>query len=382
MLAAFVALLFVSQEVRVSTDAELQKALKDARPGVTILIAPGDYQGGIFQSNLQGTAEKPITISGVDPDRRPVFTGGNSGIHIIQPAHLNIRNIVIRNVKGNGLNIDDGGAVLKPAHHINLAKITVSGTPAGNNDGIKLSGIKDFSVNNCDISNWGGSAIDMVGCHNGIIKDSHFENGGDNAIQTKGGSSGITIETSTFLNAGERPVNLGGSTGREFFRPPVNSIKAGQRTEATAITVQGCTIQGGTAGIAFVGATYSAARFNTIYAPKRWAFRILQETNATDFLPCGNNAVESNLIVYQSQNWGEQGINIGSGTQPKSFKFVDNFWYCLDAPNSTRANPNIEESNAIRGIHPHLEPLTSFTFKVAPSSPAAKVGAHAFPIKP
>lgn len=381
MLAAFVALLIVPQEVRVSTDAELQKALKDARPGVTILIAPGDYQGGIFQSNLQGTAEKPIIISGVDPRARPVIIGGN-GIHISKATYLTIRHLIIKDVKANGLNMDDGGLTAKPSHHINLSNISVSGTPKGNNDAIKLSGITEFTVNSCTAANWGGSAIDMVGCHNGVIKDSHFENGGDNAIQTKGGSSDIIIETSTFLNAGERAVNIGGSTGREFFRPPLETIKSGERLEAAKITVQGCTIQGGTAGIAFVGAVNSTARYNTIYTPGRWAFRILQETNTPDFLLCGNNVVESNLMVYQSQSWGEQGINVGGGTNPRSFRFSDNFWFCLDSPGNERPNPNIQEVRPIRGKNPHLEPLNTFTFRISETSPATKVGAHAFPVTP
>jgi len=381
MLAGILALSMLPQEVRVSTDQELQRALNNAKPGVTILIAPGDYQGGIFQSNLQGTAEKPIIISGVDSRARPVFIGGN-GIHISKPSHLTIRHIIIKDVKANGLNIDDGALDANSAHHINLSNVSVSGTPKGNNDAIKLSGIKEFTISSCSTSNWGGSAIDMVGCHNGMIKDSHFENGGDNAIQTKGGSSNVTIETSTFLNAGQRALNIGGSTGREFFRPPLESIKSGERFEATRITVQGCTIQGGTAGIAFVGSTFSTARFNTIYTPGRWAFRILQETSDADFIPCGNNTIESNLMVYQSQNWGEQGINVGGGTDPKSFKLIDNFWYCLDTPGTERANTNLTETRPSRGKNPQIQPLNSFTFRVTESSPAAKVGAHAFPTKP
>lgn len=381
MFLGLFALVLAPQEVRVSTDAELQHALKNARPGVTILIAPGDYQGGIYQSNLQGTADKPIIISGVDSRARPVFIGGN-GIQISKPAYLTLRHIVIRDVKANGLNIDDGSASNNSAHHINLSNISVSGTPKGNNDAIKLSGISEFTVSSCSASNWGGSGIDMVGCHSGLIKDSHFENGGDNAIQAKGGSSDITIETSTFINAGERAINIGGSTGREFFRPPLNTIKPGEWVEATRITVQGCTIQGGTAGIAFVGSTNSVAKFNTTYTPGRWAFRILQESRDPEFAPAGNNTVESNLIVFQSENWGEQGINVGGGTDPKSFKFNDNFWYCLNAPGTERPNPNITELRAVRGKNPQLEKFNSFTFRVPPDSPAANVGAHAFPKKP
>ena len=65
----------------------------------------------------------------------------------------------------------------------------------------------------------GGSGIDMVGCHHGIIKGNYFENMGSNSIQAKGGTQHITIEGNFFRNGGQRPLNLGGSTGLPFFRP-------------------------------------------------------------------------------------------------------------------------------------------------------------------
>lgn len=382
MLAAIFALVIAPQEVRVSTDAELQNALKNARPGVTILIAPGDYQGGIFQSNLQGTAEKPITIANEHPYLFPTFKGGN-GIHFSKPSYLKIRNINIKDVKANGLNIDDDGSPSTPANHIEISGLTVFNTPVGNNDAIKLSGVQDFSIEDCLIGKWGGSGIDMVGCHNGVIKNSVLSSGGDNAIQLKGGTSNVTIERCRFKDAGQRTINIGGSTGREFFRPPLDSIPAGQRVEAKNITVQGCTMLGATASIAMVGCTNSTVRFNTIYKPLKWAFRILQESREQDFIPCGNNKVDSNLILFNSDKWSENGINVGSGTNPKSILFSNNFWFCIDKPGTEKPNSNIIESSEIRGKDPQHK-LSDFDIDiyVNPKGPATKVGAHAFPVKP
>jgi hypothetical protein len=67
----------------------------------------------------------------------------------------------------NGFNIDDGGTFDSPAHHLILRGLTVEDNgPRGNLDGIKLSGVEDFLVEDCTVRRWGsgGSAVDMVGC--------------------------------------------------------------------------------------------------------------------------------------------------------------------------------------------------------------------------
>jgi hypothetical protein len=103
-----------------------------------------------------------------------------------------------------------------------------------------------------------------------------FEDDKGFGIQVKGGSSNIRIVRCRLEHAGSRAIQLGGSTGLQFFRPP---LKAGQEhAEARNLTVEGCTIIGSTGAIAFVGVDGAIVRFNKIYRPKRWAIRILQET--------------------------------------------------------------------------------------------------------
>ncbi|MFT5468643.1 MAG: hypothetical protein ACI8UO_003754 [Verrucomicrobiales bacterium] len=95
--------------------------------------------------------------------------------------------------------------------------------PRGNHDALKLSGLSDFVVRNCTFAGWGGSAIDMVGCHNGLIDNCTFTGkdgfSQDNGVQMKGGSSKIRVTRSWFEHAGQRAINLGGSTGLPYFRP-------------------------------------------------------------------------------------------------------------------------------------------------------------------
>ncbi len=367
--------------ITVRTTAELRQAVLQARPGTTILLAPGEYQGGLFFTNIKGEPDKPIVIAAADPNNPPVIKGGGECLHFSEAAYLELRHLVLTGAQYNGLNIDDGGSFETPAHHITLTNLTVRDIgPKGNCDGIKLSGVTEFRVQGCTVERWGdgGQGIDMVGCHNGLIENCtlRFEDDKGFGIQTKGGSANIVIRCCRFERAGMRAVNAGGSTGLQFFRPPVK--KGEQQAEARRITVEGCTFIGGTAAIAFVGVDEALVRFNTIYRPKRWAFRILQETTAEGFVPCRNGVVTDNLIVFRSDEWFEGGINIGPNTAPGTFRFARNWWYCVDEPQRSRPKLPVLEEDGVYGVDPLLKAPEQGDLSVKPESPAKRVGAHAF----
>ena len=325
----------MAEEVRVGTREELVAALANAKPGATILVAPGVYRGGVSQAKLRGTAERPIVIAGADATQPPVFEGGSGGLQLSSPEHVELRDFVIAGAGGNGLNIDDGGSRETPARHVVLRNLVVRDVgPEGNRDGIKLSGLDDFRVEGCRVERWGsgGSAIDMVGCHRGVIAGCTFLDArgeGANGVQTKGGSSEIVIQRCRFQDAGGRAVNAGGSTGLAYFRPVDASY------EAKNITVEDCTFVRGGAAVAFVGVNGAVVRRNTIVRPGRWVFRILQENQDARFAVCRNGRVAENTIVFRSDEVRDT-INIGGKTSPETFEFARNQWYCLDRPADTK----------------------------------------------
>lgn len=362
--------LFSVQAVTVSTTPELARALSHAKPGAIIKLRPGQYAGGQFL-NIHGTRQKPILITAEKPADPPVFT---SGVQFSSVSYVQIDAISIKGATTNGLNIDDGGSRDKPSKGIALTNLKISDLPKGNHDGIKLSGVDDFRVENCVVERWGGSAIDMVGCHGGAILTNTFRSGGDNGIQTKGGTSEITIRACRFENAGQRGVNIGGSTGLDFFRPPITSMPSTGRYEAKNILVAGCVFVGCVAPVAFVGVDGSTVCFNTMIHPDRWAIRILQETRGQGFMSTRKGVFEDNLIVYRASSWASGGVNIGDGTSPETFRFARNFWFCSDGPTRPPALPTAE-SGGVYGKDPKL----TSNYGVQPGSPAAKVGAHALP---
>jgi len=367
----------VGDDIRVRDTESLHRAISRARPGDRILIEAGEYAGGHGFKGLHGKPGLPITIAGSDPKRPPRFTGGGSSIQLSEISYVELRDIHITRPQHNGLNIDDGGSVTNPSHHVTIANIEVSDLPAGNNDGIKLSGLDDFSVRNCTVRRWGGSAVDMVGCHRGRIEGCTFQQGGSSGVQAKGGSSNIVIAGSLFDNYGERGVNLGGSTGEAYFRPPISSMPEKGRYEARDLRVTGCTFVAGTAPVAFVGVCGAEVEFNTIYMPKRWAIRILQETTSAGFLPSQRGRFTGNLVVFRSDQWFAGGVNIGGGTKPDSFVFEHNFWFCVDEPSRSRPQLPTPERAGVYGVDPQLADVAKGNFGVRSSSPAKGFGAHA-----
>lgn len=356
--------------------ATLRQALATAGPGTRVLVAPGQYEGGFYAENVRGAAGKPVVVAAQDPARPPVFHGGK-GAHLSDVAYLELRDLVFDGATANGLNIDDGGSYATPSHRVVLSRITVRNVgPRGNRDGIKLSGVDDFRVEGCVLERWGdgGSGIDMVGCHRGVIERcrfTHEETATSNAVQAKGGTREVVIRRCHFQNAGQRAVNLGGSTGMEFFRPRPEGF------EARDLTVEGNVFVGSLAPVAFVGVDGATVRFNTIYRPRRWALRILQETTAPGFVPSRNGRFTDNLVLFRSDEMVEA-VNIGPKTAPQTFRFARNGWYCLDQPARSRPSLPTPETGGIYGRDPRLQNPESGDFRPAPGSPATAIGAHAY----
>jgi len=342
----FVALpmLACAADVRVKDAGGFRAAIAAAKPGTRILLAGGDYGGGFHFANLRGEEGRPIVIAAAEPKEAPVFRDSNAGMHLSNPAYVELHNLVFAKLAHNGLNIDDGGVTTNAsARGVVLRGLRISDVGSdGNHDGIKLSGLWDFRVVDCTIERWGtrgGSAIDMVGCHRGVIEGNTIRHNvpeppNCSGVQGKGGTSDVVIRRNRFEHAGGRAVNIGGSTGLKFFRPPLAS--GGQHVEARNLRVEGNTFIGSVVPVAFVGVDGAVVRFNTIERPGRWALRILQETTAPGFVACRNGEFTDNTIVFESSRWSEGGVNIGAGTAPETFKFARNWWLCADNPERSR----------------------------------------------
>lgn len=347
----------------------IAEAAGAAQPGDTLLVYPAAYNGGMYIENLKGESGAWITIRGVG-DTAVSIVGGNNAIQFSDPAYLRLENLRFTQQTGNGLNIDDGGSYQSPAIHLEISHCIFEDIAAtGNNDLLKMSGVDSFLIEGCIFRNGaaGGSGIDMVGCHIGTIRNNLFENLGSNSIQAKGGTRWVTIHANTFLQGGQRTLNLGGSTGAAFFRPP------GANYEAADLEVTANVIQGSWAAVAFVGSQRVKVWNNTIYLPQNWVMRILQESPDTSFYQAVAYGEFVNNIIVMGSSLSTV-ANIGPNTNAKSFLFSHNLWFHKDNPAwPGPVLPSAETSGLIQADPTFLN-IQSSDLHLQPGSPAIGSG--------
>ncbi|MCK6445639.1 MAG: right-handed parallel beta-helix repeat-containing protein [Planctomycetes bacterium] len=364
-------------DVRVSNARELQRALREASPGTRVLVAPGEYEA-VHVANVRGEESRPIVVTAADPASRPVFRGG---LGFSDVGFLELERLIVERAGGNGVNIDDGGTFETPSHHVVVRELVIRDIGGrANHDALKLSGVEDFRVEGSTFERWGrgGSAIDMVGCRRGVITACTFRDREDDpaasGVQAKGGSREIVVRDSRFEHAGQRAVNLGGSTGLAYFRPKPEGF------EARDVTVEGNTIVGSLAPIAFVGVDGATVRFNTFHRPRKWLLRILQETRGPDFVPCRRGVFTDNLIAYRSDEVSTI-ANVGDATAPDTFEFARNYWFCIDEPRREPPRLPVAERAARGGEDPRFVDAERGELSLAEDSPARAHGADASPRK-
>lgn len=320
--------------------ASIGRAATDAGPGAHVVVHAGVYPGGIYLEGLRGLSIAPITIGGAPGEERPVILGATEGLHLTRVSWLELHDLVIDGASGNGVNTDDGGDVSDPSatHHVRFSGLEIRNIGSGGNqDCLKLSGINSFEV----VDSWftrcggGGSGIDMVGAHDGYIGANGFSEMGSNAVQAKGGSTDIVIHANRFTNAGQRAINMGGSTGLEFFRPPLDP--ASPNAEARRIHVTANLFEGGDTPFAFVGCVECVVAHNTIVDPGVWLFRILQETTSQggfEFEPARDGFLANNIFYFE-RGQIRSDVNIGPNTMPETFALSNDLWFAHDRPTAS-----------------------------------------------
>jgi len=340
---------------------------------------PGTYDGGIYLEDLRGTRELPIWIGGIPGEDRPVIHGGSQAVHLVRARYLVLENVEIAHTTQNGINCDDGADYANPdaTRHLVFRNLDFHDIGrGGNQDALKLSGVDDYFVLDCQFARTsaGGSGIDQVGCHQGLIARCKFTDIGSNAIQCKGGSRDIEIRWNRFVNGGQRAINIGGSTGFQYFRPPLSTTAP--NAEARDIRVIANLFCGSDAPVAFVGAEESLVANNTFIRPRHWLLRILQETTSRDgyrFVPCGHNRFLNNIVQFDSSQI-RTAVNIGPNTDPDSFRFSHNLWYAVDRPSRSRPTLPTPETKALVGQAPQFLDDARGGYALSPHSPAAASG--------
>ncbi|MCD6365377.1 MAG: right-handed parallel beta-helix repeat-containing protein, partial [Planctomycetes bacterium] len=335
----------------VTDEASLAAALSIAADGDEVLLAPGTYTDHVGVSNLTG-----VTIRSADPNNQAIIDGSthNDAMRLQSPVRVTIADLIITGAGDNGLHID--AAAGPSAQDVTIRNVTVLDTnPDGNHDAIKLSGVYGFHVDGVYVNTWGGSAIDMVGCHNGLIENSLFDNTGcdelsGTGVRPKGGSTHITIRANRLINANERPLSFGGSTGLQWFDPqPPGDV------EADYITAEGNVLISPKAGICYINIDdHVVARKNVLYRPNRWVMRIQKENTNPGFVDTQKGSFIDNIVLWEE---GDIHLFVGSsaGTMPETFTFAGNQWYNMTEPSNSTPDLPAAETGGTYGIDPQVD---------------------------
>jgi parallel beta helix pectate lyase-like protein len=323
----------------------IARAARSISPGTAIYLHAGTYPGGTFLTALRGTAAQPIWIVGAPGEARPVIAGGSQGLYLTRPSYVVLQNFEVRDTADNGINVDDAEEVANPeaAHSVLFRDLDIHDTgkqPSGVANCLKMAGVNDFLILGSSFARCGNGpgsgavGVDGVGVHRGRVSFNRFIANGFGGIQFKGASRDIEIRSNFFQNTGWRGVNMGGSTGEPFFRPPLAASTLNY--EAARIQVVANVFDGSEAAAAFAGCLDCQFNHNTVINPSKWVLRILQETltiGRYTFARAGNGVVAGNIFYFRRAdlNAGED-INVGTDTDPRSFSLIRNLWYAHDSP--------------------------------------------------
>lgn len=300
-----------------------------------------------INQHITGTPDAPITIISHESKEQAIIRKGDIGLRLTSCRYLHLERFAIRANSEAGIRIDDGGDPTAPSENITLRNLTLlEAGREGVGQALHIAGARNVMISRCDFEGWSESAIEFVGSHDSVVDRCEFR-GRDgynppNAIRIRGGSSNVTIRTSTFRWAGRDTLMIGGDSEPEDFRP------AGARYEAIDAVVTGNRMIGGGTPIVWNTAQRGYVHHNTIVIPHWTVVQIMQKREDSGFLPCASGRFEENLVVYDKRI--RLPVTVGPYTDFPSFTMRRNAWYGIDG----RALPKlpIPESSGVYQVDP------------------------------
>lgn len=351
--------------------ANIQAAAATIKPGDTVFLHSGLYEGYQIISRLKGTPEAPILITRYFSDDIEI-RGGWQFVSCEHIKFLNLNFQANEQYPGRLINVDNGGSCETRSRFIVFDSCSFSGvTDTKAICALKFGGVDDFEVRNCSFTdNPGCDAMDFNVCHRGLISNNQILDclsGG----HIKGGSSGITMERNLFFNAagdGWVAFELGGDTGDQFYCP-------GDDFEVKDLNFYSNIVAGGYRGLALSSARDCRVINNTFYDCGQATFRLL--TTSHKFPALAGNVIENNLFAF-----GDAKYFNGSPQPANAAKFDRNIYYGLKDKNfagpywDSPALDSVKESNPM--VYGSETPMFGYPdaiiYALASGSPALGAG--------
>ena len=334
----------------ISPGGDLRPILDLIEPGDEILLLPGVHQP-IHLREIHGERGNPIIIRGLDPDEPAVIRSGDVGIHLIDVAHVQISDIIIKTPTKAGIIIEASrvAGMEEPLNvNIDIANVVVQGVGAGadgERPALRIDAVRDVELSNCTFTGWCGVGCDIVAARDVVLDTCSFADGERTtetmALRIRAGSESIHIQTCSFQQAGtETAVLVGGATGRDQFIPAIEADaraanKNTGRFEASGVEIKSCTFVDQPCPVIFAHAQRVVVRNNTIVRPQRYVMAALQATDDSIMAANRHLTFGQNLITWQAGRLTGV-LLLDQANREVSLAFEENLWWS-DDPVSVRS---------------------------------------------
>jgi uncharacterized protein YjdB len=367
-----------SSQVHIGTGqkyANIAAACPFLKPGDSVFVHSGKYEGYQYYSGLKGNTDNWITITKYENDNVEI----NGGWQFTSSEYIRIEKLNFRtnaNYNNTLLHFDHAGDCSKLSNHIIIDSCNFYDVQGGNT--FKFGGCSDFLVSNCKFINntsiYAGIALNES--RNGIIRNCYFENIKTKAIQFKLGTTNVLVYGNYFKNAGndDSALKIGENGGKEYYCPDMKDWHAKDIKIYSNIFVGGRTPF--SIGLAINSEIYN----NTIISPVNFVLRILSDE--TDY-ENKNNKIINNLFYL------DKSIYFNGSSNAKNIDFAsiiiqNNLFYCISKPNWKGPDPNSGNYDAeeIKGVQfinniirdPLLNDIANADYKPNVNSPAYSAG--------
>jgi hypothetical protein len=350
--------------VRAGTDWSLLD--EKLRPGDEIVLLPGEHRSVTLDA-ARGTVDQPIIIRSVDPEHIAVIKADLYGIRMRNPKHVELRDLTIASAKINGITIEGrpkgGDGTAGDSGYVRMRNVSVVNTgPQGLRHAIDIEHVNNVTIENCRISGWAGSGIEIVGSTNVSLRDVRFS-AKENFTQLSGvriraGSERVFIDRCTFVDAGDQGVCIGAKSElNEFRTAPPDDAAEGTLFEAAHVQVTRCIFVRGQSAVAFINCRNASVRNCTIVRPQRAVFSIRNEQDDARFSGTRQSSIGSNLIAWKPGDI-EMLTHLAGGADVSGISLEQNLWWSTDLPEALEKLgpfPGVSQFPQMTNVDPKLD---------------------------
>lgn len=183
--------------------------------GYRLMLCAGTYAGDrSWMEHRYGTYESPLVLQAADGTGTAVVA---YDMQFFSCNYVYLRGLVFEpDNGGDGLHLDSCEYVL-------IQDCAIRGGPGTQRlaqEAFKANQSEYLYVEDCEIANAYGNALDYMCCHYGHIRRSRIHDADDWTAYVKGGSSDFLIEGNEFYNGGTGGFVAGQGAGSEFLTAP------------------------------------------------------------------------------------------------------------------------------------------------------------------